>query len=115
MWPQINGVLTRKNFLTPNGTIHVMAGNGGAPGPDHFTALNRTDGTLLNKTKLPTSRRRLDGGNASANAYVCVAGSAGYLRLTLSSRAAAKVEYVRTADSSVFDEFAVTRELGRAE
>lgn len=65
--------------------------------------------TLVNHTKLPASRRRLDGGNATANGYVCVAGSAGYLRVTLATAATAMVEYVLASDGSVFDTFNVTQ------
>ena len=105
LWPSYNGVPTQKNFTNPRATVHVTAGNGGAPGPDHFTSVvNRT---LVNRTKLPASRRRLDGGNATENAYVSVSNSAGYLRLTLSNRSSATVEYVLASDSSVFDRFAV--------
>lgn len=60
--------------------------------PDHFSSI--VNGTLVNKTKLPASRRRLDGGNATENAYVSVSNSAGYLRLMLMNASVASVEYV---------------------
>ena len=75
------GLPTQLNFSRPRGTIHITAGNGGAPGPDHFSSV--VNKTLVNHTKLPASRRRFDGGNATANPYVCVSNSAGYLRMTL--------------------------------
>ena len=65
---------------------------------------------MINHTKLPASRRRLDGGNATVNPYVSVAGSAGYLRVTLSTPALATVEYVLASDGTVFDTFNVTQE-----
>jgi hypothetical protein len=70
-------------------------------GPNH---------TLINHTKLPASRRRLDGGNATANPYVSVAGSAGYLRVTLATAALAMVEYVLASDGTTFDAFNVTQD-----
>ena len=94
LWPSFNGIPTQKNFTNPQATVHITAGNG----------------SLVNRTKLPASRRRLDGGNATENAYVSVSNSAGYLRLTLSNASSARVEYVLAADSTVFDSFDVRSE-----
>ena len=55
--------------------MHDFRRNGGAPGPDHFSSL--VNKTVVNHTKLPASRRRLDGGNAAVNGYVAVSASAG--------------------------------------
>ena len=67
LWPSVGGVPTQQNFSEPRAPIHITAGNGGAPGPDHFSSV--VNHTLVNHTKLPASRRRLDGGNATANGY----------------------------------------------
>ena len=41
LWPSVGGVPTQKNFTRPLAPIHVTAGNGGAPGPDHFSQVGR--------------------------------------------------------------------------
>ena len=32
LWPSYNGIPTQKNFTDPQATVHITAGNGGAPG-----------------------------------------------------------------------------------
>lgn len=107
LWPNTGGKPTQLNFTNPRAPVHITAGNGGAPGPDHFSSLS-PNRTLINHTALPMSRKRFSGGDALTNGYVAVSTSAGYLRMSLLNASTAKVEYVLNSDSSVYDEFVVT-------
>ena len=109
LWPNAGGKPTQFNFTNPRAPIHITAGNGGAPGPDHFSSRG-PNGTLINHTALPMSRKRFSGGNALVNGYVAVSNSAGYIRMSLLNASTAKVEYVLNTDSSVYDEFVVSTE-----
>lgn len=109
LWPNTGGQPTQFNFTNPRAPIHITAGNGGAPGPDHFSSKG-PNGTLINHTALPMSRKRFSGGNALENGYVAVSNSAGYIRMSLINASTAKVEYVLNTDSSVYDEFVVSAE-----